>query len=201
MKEKRIAFLRHRDDEWFDEIRIITLPRYKTSELSGDEWRISGQIQFYRKGKLLYQKGYLNLETAIMFLGSEWTKAREQSVDDPMNELCFQPGCSEPFIAEYRLKAEYDKSGNKSVSKFTEWRRRFCSRHLRRGDCGLEDADANYEIVSGAGPEDSTMPEEDVSQASVRFLDMTEVDPQSDEFGKKLKNGLDQIVDEIKGDD
>ena len=46
-------FVRHRDDEWWDEIRlvsdetkkpvlrIVTLYRYKTSGLSGDEWRTS----------------------------------------------------------------------------------------------------------------------------------------------------------------
>ena len=34
-------FERHPDDEWYDEVRIVTVPRYKTSGLSGDEWRFT----------------------------------------------------------------------------------------------------------------------------------------------------------------
>gem|GEM_PF-6705725 len=37
------------DAQAFDEIRIVTVPRYKTSGLSGDEWRISAMIQFFAK--------------------------------------------------------------------------------------------------------------------------------------------------------
>ena len=39
----------HHDDEWYDEVRITTVPRYKTSSLSGDEWRTSARIQILRK--------------------------------------------------------------------------------------------------------------------------------------------------------
>ena len=35
--------------------------------------------------------------------------------------------------------------------------RAFCHRHLQRGDCGIEDADSNYEVLEGPGPEGSTM--------------------------------------------
>lgn len=39
------------DAQACDEIRIYTVPRYKTSGLSGDEWRISAVTEFYRKGR------------------------------------------------------------------------------------------------------------------------------------------------------
>ena len=41
------------DAQAFDEVRIVTVPRYKRSDLSGDEWRISAEIQFYRNGVLI----------------------------------------------------------------------------------------------------------------------------------------------------
>ena len=45
------------DAQAFDEVRITTVPRYKMSGLSGDEWRISGKIQLLRKGKVVAEKG------------------------------------------------------------------------------------------------------------------------------------------------
>ena len=43
----------HHDDEWYDEIRVTTVPRFKTSGLSGDEWRRSAKVTFLRKGIVL----------------------------------------------------------------------------------------------------------------------------------------------------
>jgi hypothetical protein len=39
------------DAQAFDEVRIKTVPRYKTSGLSGDEWRISATIQLMLSGQ------------------------------------------------------------------------------------------------------------------------------------------------------
>ena len=47
------TFLHHEDDDWIDELRLLTSPRWKDSELSGDEWRFSTYIEAYRKGILL----------------------------------------------------------------------------------------------------------------------------------------------------
>jgi len=44
------------DAQAFDEVRITTVPRYKMSGLSGDEWRISGKIQLLRKGRVVAEK-------------------------------------------------------------------------------------------------------------------------------------------------
>ena len=40
------------DDEGPDRITIDPVPRYKTSGLSGDEWRMSYVVRFYRRGRL-----------------------------------------------------------------------------------------------------------------------------------------------------
>ena len=37
------------DAQAFDAVRITTVPRYKTSGLSGDEWRISAHVELLRK--------------------------------------------------------------------------------------------------------------------------------------------------------
>src|SRR5207237_1236850 len=79
MRTPKPFYKRHEDDEWIDEIRVKVVPRYKTSGLSGKEWRA------------------------------------------------------------------------------------FCRKHLRRGDAGLDDADDNYEVVSGPGPDEAQGWEQDES--------------------------------------
>lgn len=37
------------DAQAFDEVRITTVPRWKESELSGDEWRISAKMEFLNR--------------------------------------------------------------------------------------------------------------------------------------------------------
>lgn len=48
-KEPRLNCDLRPDAQAFDEVRIVTVPRYKQSGLSGDEWRISAAIRLYRK--------------------------------------------------------------------------------------------------------------------------------------------------------
>jgi len=50
------------DAQAFDEVRIVTVPRYKTSGMSGDEWRISATIQFMRKGRIVHERGISSVE-------------------------------------------------------------------------------------------------------------------------------------------
>ncbi|KKL50531.1 hypothetical protein LCGC14_2304540, partial [marine sediment metagenome] len=47
---KRASPARITDDEGVDQIVIDTVPRYKMSGLSGDEWRVSGRVRFFRNG-------------------------------------------------------------------------------------------------------------------------------------------------------
>lgn len=172
---KKAWFSRHRDDEFFDEIRLYVKPRYKTSGLSGDEWRISGEVQFFRKGYLVAEEFALNLETAVQFLPYWFVTLREKANNIEDRHLCFQPGCSEEAVALYRLKKEYCRRGHESVPHKPTVRA-FCRKHLQRGDCGLEDADDNYEVVFGPGPNEARGWEDDESPAV--FGGVIEIDPE-----------------------
>jgi hypothetical protein len=216
---------RHPDDEWFDAIEIqgtdpkneplvsiVTAPRYKTSGLSGDEWRFSYEIWvheksgremaslygklstatratfpvlyyhrahllevetvgtvFKRKGKILYlahdEGKACPLRIAAACLPWAWCIAGDESErpkDD--DEFCFQPGCSAKAVSIYRLKEEFSSSGQGPLPDYGSILiRKFCQRHLRRGDCGREDSDANYEVIDGPGPDDDMGSDEFVS--------------------------------------
>lgn len=83
---------------------------------------------------------------------------------DALKRLCCQPGCAEPHVSVYRKLRDYCQRCG-SYCRKCEGRgndvmriddrievRGFCAKHLTRGDCGLDDADANYAVVSGPGP-------------------------------------------------
>lgn len=138
------------DAQPFDEIRIVTVPRYKTSGLSGDEWRISAKVQFFRKGELQHENGYSNIVHACGFLYSEL----QMAIDDGKAYFagdsvhCDQEGCDKPFTTTYLLKKHFcSEGGEHEVSEVSQFRH-FCDEHKVRGDCGLEDADRNYVMVN-----------------------------------------------------
>lgn len=137
------------DSQGFDEVRIVTVPRYKESELSGDEWRISASIQFWRKGKMVCEGGGCrDIEAAVTMLGGEYLRALDNAngyyAGDGIH--CDQEGCADAATVRYQLKANYCRAGHKSEPSSPEFRH-FCERHKTRGDCGLDDADANYIAV------------------------------------------------------
>ena len=151
------SFVRHRDDaSYVDEIRIETVSRYKTSGLSGDEWRISAVMKFYRKGELLWQGTFGDVSSAANALPYFMMTARlgEHGEFKFLNNddiLCFQPGCAERSTVIYALKSQFSREGyEKKVDQdFMRYCRGFCDKHKKRGDCGLEDADSNYILISG----------------------------------------------------
>ncbi len=217
MKFKTLA-----DSEFCDEVQLIssqkgpllrctTIPRYKSSGLSGDEWRISAMWQIGKNEWKDFDGGYRNIKTAcqalygglysshpdmqsIMIATVDWyqkgSKIYESSYDSQplslihtaghlpwaymmaqesyvyrnQNELCFQPGCDNRAVATYKLRFEYCDHGHKTENKFN-YHRRFCARHLRRGDCGLEDADRNYIVIDGPGPDQAQGFDDDISPA------------------------------------
>lgn len=137
------------DAQAFDEVRIVTVPRYKESGLSGDEWRISASIQFFRNGVLAHEEYASNVETACALVAYYHAKAIGEGKaffagDDP---FCDQEGCANHATVTYRLKQQFCDQGNPH-ELHGETVRRFCERHARRGDCGLDDADRNYEQVA-----------------------------------------------------
>lgn len=144
------------DAQPFDNISITTRPRYKTSGLSGDEWRISSVTEFYRKGKLVHTTYHGNIEYACRLLDADYIGALESGKGYFAGEddRCDQDGCENEAIITYRLKNRYCREGHKTEAAPTVLGedailvRKFCKEHKRRGDCGLEDAADNYEVVT-----------------------------------------------------
>ena len=152
--------LRHDDDEWFDGIQIEVIPRFKTSDLSGDEWRVSARLRLLRKGAVLYERCFGTVRAAVAFLPGELIAVPEAGVDQlPFEDRCDQAGCKELATVTYRVKARYCQplGERHPFAPDQDYRRRFCARHAIRGDAALEDADDNYELIegdlSGAGAE------------------------------------------------
>jgi len=135
------------DAQAFDEVRITTNPRWKESELSGDEWRISGHIQFLRKGKICHERSFRNVETACGFAYAEYMRGIDEGKAYFAGEgdICDQEGCAEPATIAYQKKFDYNSDGDKKEIKYSTEVRKFCKKHSCRGDCGLDDADDNYE--------------------------------------------------------
>lgn len=160
---------RHHDDEYFDEIVIRTQPRWKTSGMSGDEWRVSARVTVKRKGHTILETSFNKIQSAAallpgllltMFEGDDVTRLPD-ALD---HSLCFQPGCDKPAVSVYRLKHDYCARGEKHTLH-SETRLAFCRTHLERGDCGFKDADENYEIVSGPGPNEADLTGATVSES------------------------------------
>lgn len=136
------------DHQMYDEVVIKTVPRYKESELSGDEWRISATIEYKCKGRTMHEASYRDVETALDFVKSEfWKGADNGRVDIPYEqEFCDQEGCSKKWRHLYRMENNYCRSGHPSPATHYPFRA-FCEMHMERGDCGLEDSDRNYTMV------------------------------------------------------
>lgn len=137
------------DQQRYDEVRIVTVPRFKQSDLSGDEWRISARIELIRKGQVVYEQSYRNVETAcqalpyVVLMAGEEGSVRQANIED----LCDQEGCSKRAEICYRKVADYCLEGHKTDPQFGDEYRYFCREHAHRGDCGLDDADRNYDEV------------------------------------------------------
>ena len=140
------------DAQAFDRVEIDTVPRYKTSGLSGDEWRISGRIRLYRKGALIHEAFYRNVETACRFVDIEQAKAHDDGKAFFAGEgvLCDQEGCAAPATWRHTLKKRFCREQGHPFEPMNGEHRLFCDEHKTRGDCGFEDADSNYivEVLS-----------------------------------------------------
>lgn len=179
--KKPLEALRKRLPDWepYDEITLKVVPRYKTSGLSGDMWRTSVVITFKFKGQVIDEVALLNMQTAILFLGSEWIK-RQEPIHDEVIRIeqgrCDQPSCDRPGTNLYLLRRETSERGEWLVPNEVRFRRfrRFCDRHARRGDCAREDNDDNYVVLQGAGPSGSTNVEESPAHVAVINVEQTD---------------------------
>jgi hypothetical protein len=144
---------RHRDDEWVDEIRIRTVPRFKESELSGDEWRTSVNVEVMRKGMVMRTERFHRVRDAVLGLGSVVGFAPADYRDTEAgwdarltDDKCFQPGCSEDATVEVRKIRQSCHEGHVTDidNTYSEAHVRWCEAHKYRGDASLDDADTNY---------------------------------------------------------
>lgn len=82
----RIAYARHHDDEYFDHVAVeapyarLTLtvvPRFKTSNLSGDEWRVSTKFLLTGDPQIHFERSFSRMRDAMAF-GPHfvWTEGR-----------------------------------------------------------------------------------------------------------------------------
>jgi hypothetical protein len=142
------------DAQAFDRIEIVIVPRYKTSGLSGDEWRISTATKFFRKGKLIHEVTHGNMEAAAACLGCDYLNATDNGHGYFAGEgdICDQEGCSEKATVTYRVLKEFCRDHPFDHQKELTDEiviRKFCQRHSKRGDGAFDDADANYKVLDG----------------------------------------------------
>lgn len=167
--ERRLWHKRSDDWEPFDRITLEVVPRYKTSGMSGDEWRQHIQVNFYFKGQLVHEAGWRDMKTALMLLAGEFVKATcpipSAVIEQEEKGLCDQPSCQDRAVGRFELKRQYERGRllDPEEEKYSRYYRQFCERHLRRGDCSREDSDDNYVPLDGVGPECSTNVEESPS--------------------------------------
>ena len=153
MKDHKLPRAMAPDYQGFDEVRIFTQPRYKMSGLSGDEWRISGVIQLFKKGQLRHEQGFSNVQNAAHALSYVMMHAHDDAKASYIGTegICQQEGCSDTATVQYRVLKEFCRDHpHQHQTELTETViREFCAKHSKRGDCAFDDADANYALISG----------------------------------------------------
>lgn len=139
------------DAQAFDEVRFVTIDRFKESEMSGDEWRISVVMQFFRNGKIVHEvQAAGKMENAMAFAGFLYARACDDGKGYFAGEdnYCDQEGCPLKATVTYRIKERKCSScGQKEEHYQGNDIAKFCDRHKRRGDSDLTDQDKNYEPV------------------------------------------------------
>jgi len=147
------------ENQFCDEVKVSTKIRWKESHLSGDEWRISAVVEFFRKGFLVHKSSWRNVEIAMIHAWSDFVLKGEsgklsEKRTDWEQVKCFQEGCSNDAVWKLTLKKYYCVGGGncgqekyKDNSLIGKSYRLFCNKHKHRGDCDIEDCDSNYDVA------------------------------------------------------
>lgn len=156
---ERRSFVKHPDAERFDAITIETIERWKESELSGDEWRFSHIVKFWRHGRAVAQCSAGSIEEAALVAAYQFNRVTAVPEGQPfmgdLSEVCCQPACPNPWVVLMHPIKRYSERGDEMARPYNEGEvRGFCERHRMRGDCGLDDADVNYVLVEERFPPD-----------------------------------------------
>lgn len=149
------------DYQAFDEVRITTVPRFKTSELSGDEWRISAVVQFIKKGIVVGEKSFDKVDTAIKLLTMmrvQWAEIGKGNIEGSRQEIdkvqfCDQEGCNEKATVFYEMiHRDCSHCGSRKMVSDSQYLgipyAQFCERHKYRGDSDLQDNNDNYKEIN-----------------------------------------------------
>lgn len=135
------------EDEGVDDVRLELVPRWKESELSGDEWRYSVVVRFFRKGVEVKVDSFGSFQDAILGLGAMWQTRHEGSpvaLWGLTAQSCAQFGCDREAVEVFGLKEQFSDRGEGPLPDATPAYRAFCLRHRTRGDCDREDCDTNH---------------------------------------------------------
>ena len=159
------------DWEWYDRIEFKVIPRYKTSGLSGDEWRQHVEVTFFHKGTEVRSFGCHDMSIALALASGRMVEWSDEGVPDVIlkmesDGICDQPSCAKPSVGRLLIKEAFGGRGEKLHPDDYGHRngyRQFCRTHIRRGDCSREDCDDNYEPLDGVTADDSTNLEESPS--------------------------------------
>lgn len=157
----KFTIVGHPDDPYFDESGIRLQDRYKTSEVSGDEWRYSYVLELRRKGQTVATKTVNGHSYAHALLAAavhlSLIELAEQGWDvlpweEIRDDLCCHPGCRQEGVNLLMLRKRWspDCSLCEPNDGSRPYARRFCDEHRSRGDGGLDDSDTNYVLVSEA---------------------------------------------------
>ena len=134
--------------DYFDEVRMVTVPRFKESGISGNEWRTSVAIELMFKGHVIYRKIVGDMPTALLMVGNLFVCGMEPLSDEYLiveEKKCDQPGCPEDASIRLKLKREVHEDGTPKPDRIVLMFRKFCSKHSIRGNGDIEDSDKNYE--------------------------------------------------------
>jgi hypothetical protein len=83
----------HQDDDYWDHANVIAhggvylsanvIPRFKTSGLSGDEWRIHAQLEMQVDNKLVFEQGFRSMNTLFANSAHFVYKHAKQLLENP----------------------------------------------------------------------------------------------------------------------
>lgn len=137
-----------------DRTIINTVPRFKQSGLSGDEWRFSTSVQFFFKNNLVHEESFGSMKYAVGALFHTMYSFLDHGIPDGVLDVekitCDNPHCPNLWTKIMVMKKEFSEDGSfEGHPKLGGSYRKFCEEHSHRGCCDLEDADDNYVILEG----------------------------------------------------
>ena len=150
------------EDDGVVSVEIKRIPRWKESELSGDEWRYTLSAIITSKD---WDKGGTTTERISGNDFAQMTLRVANRLDELLSHgnqrnipytikapsdlrICFQPGCARAPVNVYRIKQNWTHFPHQGIKMEGpgggSFVRAFCKQHSHRGECDLEDNDDNY---------------------------------------------------------